>query len=111
MSSYRRTGIPCKKIKNMKHWHATFWEFKKHLPSELVHTFIGFSKYISTDIGTIPQYSIYTFGIGETVTYITVGNSNVGYAIIENTDGIGKESVMAFVQERLEAIEDMLENY
>jgi len=95
----------------MRHWHNDIYTYIKSLPSEFTHAFIGFSKFITTNIGTIPQYGIYTFGIGDSISYIAVGNANVGFAIIDNTENIDKDSVMAFVQEQLEVIENMLENY
>jgi len=81
------------------------------LPAELTYSFIGFYKYITTNIGTIPQYDIDVFCNGNPIIYIVVDNDNVGWAVIDNTENIDKEGVMAFAQSHLSEIENMLENY
>jgi len=81
---------------NMRHWHGTFWEFKQ--------------SFHDTYIGRINNYDINVFGSGLFPTIIVIGNDNVGYAIIENTEGVNMDGVIAFVQERLKSIENILEN-
>jgi len=85
----------------MKHWHGTFEEYRKTISTAFEDAFVG----------AVHQYDVNVVGLGPFVTHIVVGNDNVGWAVIENTENVDKDkdSVMTFVQSRILEIEDMLE--